>query len=116
MIAMIGTMESTGWRERLAAAIEKDGRSPRAVSLAIGRSGGYVRSILVSGKEPSLDAFVALCDELNADPMEILFNLKTNDAVALRLFRAYSQMTAAQREKFLDLAQVIAGQPDGKNE
>lgn len=107
-MAMIATMESSGWRGRLDAAIKKDGRSRRAISLAIGRSPTYLHGVLAQGKEPSLDAFVTICDEINADPMEILYGIKAADAVTLRLFRAYSQMTAEQREKFLDLAQVIA--------
>lgn len=52
------------WRGRLEAAIEKDGRSLRDISLAAKLSHGYLHGILRDNKEPTLDRFIRICKEL----------------------------------------------------
>lgn len=61
----IAAMSDDAWRERIEAAIQKDGRSYREVSLAAGLSHGYVHGILKDDKEPTLDRFIRLCQVLN---------------------------------------------------
>lgn len=53
------------WRNRIEVAVERDGRSLRDISLAAGLSHGYLHGILRDGKEPTLDRFIRICDELN---------------------------------------------------
>lgn len=58
-------MANDDWRERLEAAVSKDGRSFRDISLAAGLSHGYLHGILRDNKEPTLDRFVRICKVLN---------------------------------------------------
>lgn len=60
------------WRERLDAAIEKSGKSARAVSIESGNGPGYVHSILREGKDPSVDNLESVC---NAVPTSLIFVL-----------------------------------------
>lgn len=52
------------WRDRLEKAIERDGRTLRDISLGAGLSHGYLHGILRDGKEPTLDRFLRICQEL----------------------------------------------------
>ena len=101
-----------GWKERLRDAAEKSGRSWRAISSAANRRPNYLRSILTENKEPSLDGFIALCDELKVNPMWILYGVREDDPQLSALFRAYSQMSVEQRDSFLALAKTIAPAKD----
>lgn len=49
------------WRTRLATAIKEKNLSMRAVSLAAGKGPGYIHSILVEGKDPSVDNLAEVC-------------------------------------------------------
>ncbi|MEY1555300.1 helix-turn-helix domain-containing protein [Yoonia sp. R2331] len=53
------------WRGRLEAAVERDGRSMRDISLAARLSHGYLHGILRDNKEPTLDRFIRICKELD---------------------------------------------------
>jgi transcriptional regulator with XRE-family HTH domain len=59
-----GGMENDAWRQRLEAAVEKDNRKLREISLAAGLSHGYLHGILRDGKEPTIDRFARICNEL----------------------------------------------------
>lgn len=53
-----------GWRTRLLEAIEKDPRSPRAISLDAGLGPNYLDQMMRRGTAPSTPAVVALCETL----------------------------------------------------
>lgn len=59
------------WRARLLAAVEASGMSKRALSLAAGAGTGYVHSILVEGKDPTIGKLAAICAvlELSLDDL-----------------------------------------------
>lgn len=57
-------MADDKWRIRVERAVSEDGRSLRDISLAAGLSHGYLHGILRDGKEPTLDRFVRICQEL----------------------------------------------------
>jgi len=61
-----------GWRGRLADAVGKSGMSKRAISTKSDLGKGYVHSILIEGKDPTLENFLALCRTLEVDPAEII--------------------------------------------
>ncbi len=111
LAAITITMANTDWRQRLATAIEKSGRSPRDLSIKIGRSEGYVRSLLQDGKEPGVDTFKRLCEELGVSPMWILYGTDDKDPETARVFAAFSAMNADQRKSFLVFLKTFA--PDG---
>jgi transcriptional regulator with XRE-family HTH domain len=57
-------MKDDAWRSRIEAAVKQDGRSLRDISLAAGLSHGYLHGILRDDKEPTLDRFIRICQEL----------------------------------------------------
>jgi len=65
-------MTDDGWRIRLQAAVDRDGRSMRDISLESGLSHGYLHGILREGKEPTLDRFMKVCAELGVSSTYIL--------------------------------------------
>lgn len=69
-------MDTTGWRERLAAALEASGRSKRSVSLAAGLGAGYVHSILAEGKDPTVDNLTAVCREAGVSLSTVLCGIE----------------------------------------
>lgn len=58
-------MTGGDWRQRIEDAAKRDGRSLRDISLAAGLSHGYLHGILRDDKEPTLDRFIRICQELN---------------------------------------------------
>jgi transcriptional regulator with XRE-family HTH domain len=75
-----GCMSGAGWRQRLRAAIDRDGRSMRDVSLAAGLSHGYVHGILQDDKEPTLDRFLKVCETLGVSATHILVGSEVTPA------------------------------------
>lgn len=57
-------MTDDAWRKRLEAAVAADGRSLRDISLEAGLSHGYLHGILRHGKEPTMDRFIKICQEI----------------------------------------------------
>lgn len=68
-------MKDAAWRQRLADAIAESGKSKRAVSLAAKAGAGYVHSILVDGKDPTVEKLMAVCEVINASPTYILYGV-----------------------------------------
>lgn len=67
---MTGTAEK--WRERLVQAIESDGRSFRAISLAAGLGPNYVNQLVQEGRGPTASALIKLLAALNVSPTHII--------------------------------------------
>lgn len=65
-------MEKADWRERLIAAIHKDGRSYRALALAAGLGPNYVFQFIDRGTAPTMPGLLALCKVLEISPLYIL--------------------------------------------
>jgi len=62
----------TEWRDNLVRAIERDGRSLRAISVAAGLGQNYLNQMLVRGTAPTTTALVSLCDVLGVSVTSIL--------------------------------------------
>lgn len=60
-------------RRRLAAAVEKDGRSLRVISMAAGLNESFASQLLRTGREPGIGQFKALCDELGVTMGSMIF-------------------------------------------
>lgn len=75
------------WRHRLAAAIDRGGRSQREISLAAGVGPGYVNSLFKDGKEPTLDRLQRVCDAANVSIYYIIggFDITPETEEFLRL-------------------------------
>ena len=71
-VGPLPTAPTDGWRKRMHDEIRGDGKSLRAVSIAAGMGAGYLHSILIDGKDPTLDNFLRVCDVIGSDPCAIL--------------------------------------------
>lgn len=75
-ITDIAAMENHSWKQRLADAIEKSGRSKREISLSANMGAGYVHSILAEGKDPTVDNLLKICEALNVSVTSILYGFE----------------------------------------
>lgn len=94
-------MSKEDWRDRLAAVLEKSGKSKRAVSLGAGLGHGYMHGILVEGKDPSIDNLVALCRELGVSLSYVLYGVDISsetEAIIRELERASPERRKALLE------------------
>jgi len=73
---MVMLRPTADWRSRLEAAIERDGRSLREISLGAKVSHGYLHGILRDDKEPTLDRFFKICRELRVSPAYVLLGVE----------------------------------------
>lgn len=83
-------IKSETWRDRLEAAVAKDGRSQRKISLAAGQGHGYVNSLLREGKDPTVDNIASVCDELGVSLTWLLLGVEMSQETEkiLRLLEA----------------------------
>ena len=65
-------MAREDWRIRLKAALDADGRSMNAVSVAAECAPNYLQGILTRGQTPTLDRFFRVCHELKVSPSFVL--------------------------------------------
>jgi hypothetical protein len=96
------------WRRRLRDAIDKDGRKPRAISLAAGLGPNYLGQLLNKDKEPGLEKFIRLCDELHVSAISILLggDLSAEDEEVMRLL---TRLDSGSQALVRDLARRLAG-------
>ena len=88
-IGDIPDMADTMWRERLQKAITDSKRSMRSISLDASTGPGYLHSILVEGKDPSIAKFTAICEELRVSAAWVLYgyNVRPEDEEFLRIIQ-----------------------------
>lgn len=67
------------WRQRLEDEIEKSGRSLREISRASGYGAGYLHSILVEGKDPSISRLMGICSNLGVSAAYILHGIQMTE-------------------------------------
>lgn len=91
-----------GWRERLLAAVDADGRSDRAISLAAKLGPNFVNELRNAQKEPGVKKVLQLANELNVSLSLLFLGSETTpeDEEFLALFRSASD---AEREGLLAL-------------
>lgn len=63
------------WRDRLAEAIERDGRSQRAVSIAAGLGPGYINALFREGREPTVGHAIRVCEVLGISLSWLLYGI-----------------------------------------
>lgn len=101
-------MSDDTWCTRLAAAMKEKNLSKRAVSLAAGMGQGYIHSILVEGKDPSVDNLTEVCRIVGVTLPYVLYgyDLTPETERFLRLLEQKPQM----REGMLKLLEAETGQ------
>jgi transcriptional regulator with XRE-family HTH domain len=100
-------MAQDEWRKRLQEAVEKSGKSLRAVSLAAGCSPGYLHGILNSNKEPTLTRLIKLCGVLNVSVTFVALGVAWSPQQE-RLLLLMSELPDEQKALLLDLAKSLA--------
>jgi transcriptional regulator with XRE-family HTH domain len=101
---MNGARESTTWRDRLLAEIEKRKTSQRSISIAARLSPGAVNSWIRDGKDPSVDHLIAVCGALGVSLSYLIYGLKIDPQTEELLGRLQSDPSA--REHILGLLEV----------
>lgn len=64
------------WKQRLRSAIDATGKSDRALSMAAGKAPGYIHSIFVEDKDPSISNLIALCDVIGVSLSQVLYGVE----------------------------------------
>lgn len=106
-ITDIVAMKNGQWRNRLIQAIERSGKSQRAIAQAAGLSPGYLGSILKEGKDPSLSRILKVIDQTDASLYWVLYGIEMSKEEQ-ELLRSYARFTSDQKEAFLRLAASTA--------
>jgi transcriptional regulator with XRE-family HTH domain len=97
------TMMADDWKQRLLDAVEKDGRSDRAISLAAGLGPSFVNELRRTEKEPGIQRVLKLAAELNVSLATLFLgreDITPQDEELLQLAR---QTSAEEREAILTL-------------
>lgn len=91
-----------GWKDRLADAIDKDGRSLRALCQAANVSVNVLSQLFNCGKVPKITTFAAICRVLNVSPIYVLegVDLARTD---IELLKAWNAASEARRGAMLAL-------------
>lgn len=103
----------SGWRERLEEAIKASGKSLREISLAIGRSHGYLYTVLDENREPSASTMIAIADVLGISGSKLILDLEVS-ADSEALLRLFAGLEPAQQKDFIRLAEAAAGLAGGR--
>ncbi len=85
--------DKADWRQRLLAAIEADGRSDRAISLAAGLSQNFVYQLRTGQNEPGVEKVLRLAAEVRLSVAALFFGRETTheDEQFLELLRSASE-------------------------
>lgn len=101
-----GCSMNDDWFERLLKAIDEHPDSRRAISLRAGLADTYIHQMTTYRKQPSVERFLAICDAIEKDPIEILTGVK-HDLETGQLIRRFGAMSAAQRAAFLQMLEAM---------
>lgn len=103
-------METGEWRPRLADALARSGKTKRGVSLAAKLGAGYLHSILVEGKDPTIDNLIAVCREIGVSLTYVLYGVEITPATEA-ILRELEALSPARREGLLRLLNDDAPEP-----
>lgn len=100
-------MSEEEWRVRLQHAVDKSGKSMRAISLAAGCSASYLHGILKEDKEPTVARLVKICAVIGVSVTYIILGTEmseTQEALLLLL----SDLPDEQKQLLFELARSLA--------
>ena len=102
-----------GWADRLKAAIAKDGRSPRKLSLDAGLGPNYLEQTFSRGSAPTQNKLAAVMDQLGQDAALYIYTGVEMDRETLRFIQLLSDAPAPLRQSVLDLLERMTEQTSG---
>jgi len=97
---------SDAWLSRLKAAVDKDGRTPRAISLAAGLNPNYVGELFHLGKAPTVDKLLKICETLDVSVAWVLTGLNASRQEE-EMLALVSGLPEAQQEMIYGLARTL---------
>lgn len=95
------------WRNRLLTAVDDDGRSDRAISLAAGLGPNFVNELRNSEKEPGVNKVTRLARTLNLS-LGYVFSGMEISAVNEADLKVFLSLSPENRQAILTLARQIA--------
>jgi transcriptional regulator with XRE-family HTH domain len=95
------------WQERLETAVRKDGRKPRAISIAAGLGPNYLSEVFSKGKVPSVDNLLKLCGELHVSATFVLTGTEVSPE-SEEMLSLLAGMDEAAQETLLALARQLS--------
>lgn len=98
------------WLARLKKAIEVDGRSMRAISLAAGLGANYLSEVIRNGKEPGVEKMMRICEAMNVSFTSIVTGVEL-DADAESYLRMLANLSPSERRSLDDLARALQKSP-----
>lgn len=95
-----------GWLDRLRFAMKADGRSARAVSIAAGLGPNYLSELLLSKKEPGIEKFLRICQELHVSSSYVLTGTEVSQD-AEEMLGILASLPAEEQETLFRLARQL---------
>jgi transcriptional regulator with XRE-family HTH domain len=102
------------WKERLLAAIEADGRSYRAISMAAGLGPNFVNQFRREEKEPAAKHVIMLAKALNMSLSHLFLGNDEVTAEHEELFRLLQGSTPEGRDLALKLLSAVKPRHQGE--
>lgn len=96
----------TGWRGRLLQAVDKDGRSDRALSLAAGLNQNFVNELRNTDKEPSVEKVLKLIAVLNVSISHVFSGVEM-DGEDEELLQTFLELKPEGRQTVLGIARQL---------
>lgn len=96
------------WAERLKIAIDADGRSRRAISLAAGLGPNYIEQTFSRGSSPVQDKLAAILDQLGPEAALYVYTGVQANAQTIEFLNHLSNAPESLRKSALDLLERLA--------
>ncbi|QEU08752.1 hypothetical protein [Paracoccus yeei] len=97
-----------GWAERLKKAIEEDGRSQRAISLAAGLGPNYLEQTFSRGSAPTQNKLAAIMEQLGQEASIYIFTGVRANSQTIEYLNLLAEAPDDLRESTLDLLRKLA--------
>jgi len=97
------------WRQRLAKSLEKSGKSMRYVSIAAGMGPGYLHSILVEEKDPTIESLVKVCKEIQVSISYVIYGYDVTP-IQEEFLRLFELASPDDRQAILTLLRSRSGE------
>jgi hypothetical protein len=95
------------WFKRLIRAVEEHPDSRRAISLRAGLSDTYVHQMVTYKKHPTVSRFLAICEAIDADPVQIMTGVDRADPEIARALQIFASWPETEQKRFLDWIETV---------
>jgi hypothetical protein len=109
MLKIVDIFPMTGgktWRDRLAEAIKRSGKSYRSISLKAGCGPTYVFDMMSAGNDPTIDRLMKVIEQVGGSSIYIIHGVEIT-AEEQAIIKEYSRLNRKDRELFLEMAKAF---------